>query len=478
MRIGRAEKRTEKIVGVVAVVAVVLSGSSYWTGSRVEQEFREGIAWAAGQGVAVSVVDYQRGVFGATARTDVVFQMPSLDDPSITESVTVPIVHEIRHGPLATLTAAARIHSEAQATEDSAAYFDEIFGGDPFEGKAPLVIDTVIGWAGGRHSRIVSPKFEAVIKEDQTRVSWGGLNGELSVSSGFARQKANIVMEGLSFFKSDEDMFQIGRLTLKADADRIEGFRFISVGTTDIVLDKFHFSGKSESGAVRRVELSNFHVVGEASVKDGALGAEVKFDAGSIVTKGDAQETVDGFRLVFSLENIDAKAYDAILQAVHDNEDPTPAMAAVFQEQSGILLQRKPVLLIKNASGRWPEGMVTGSFRIAYAGDGNPEDMSISSLSGDLQMEVPRALVIRHMSTQVAERITDSLEDGEENEVNVEEETKKQVDKQMAAMLAEGIFVEKADALTVDAHLQNGELNLNGKPKQIENLFKLIPPFF
>jgi uncharacterized protein YdgA (DUF945 family) len=165
---------------------------------------------------------------------------------------------------------------------------------------------------------------------------------------------------------------------------------------------------------------------------------------------------------------------------MHDNsqEDQALAMAAVFHEQSGALLQRKPVLLIKDVSAHWPEGMVTGSFRLAYAGDGNPDELSMSSLSGDLQLAVPRALVIRHMSLQESEQITDSLEDGEENEVNVEEETKKKVDEKMAAMLEKGIFVEKGDALTVDGHLRNGELSLNGKPQQLENLFELIPPFF
>ena len=478
MKIGRMEKRTEKIVIAVAVAAVVLSGASYWTGSRVEQDFRESIDWAAGQGVAVSVVDYQRGVFGATARTDVVFQAPSTEDPSVTESVTVPFVHRIRHGPLPALTAAARVHSEAQLTEDSAAYFNEIFGSDPFGGKAPLTFDTVIGWAGGRHSHIISPKFEAVVKEDQTKVSWGGLDGEISMTSDLTRQKANVVVQGLSFFKNDEDFFQVGRVTVKADASRAEGFKFINTGTTDIMLGELQYKGKSDNGAVRSVELKNFHVNGKASVKDGVMGTEVKFDAEKIITRGDAKEAVDGFKLTFLLENIDAKAYDAVLKAMHDNEDQAQAIASIFQEQGGILLQRKPVLLIKDAIARWPEGTVTGNFRVAYEGDGNLNELSMSSLSGDLQLEVPRALMIRHMSLQVSERITDSLEDGEESEVNVEEETKKQVDAQMAAMLEKGIFVEKGDNLAVDGNLRNGELNLNGRPQKLETLFELIPPFF
>ena len=469
---------TEKIVGAVAVAAVVLGGGSYWVGSQVEQGFRESVDWVARNGVTVSVVDYQRGVFGATARTDVVFQIPSAEDSSITESVTVPVVHSIRHGPLTTLTAAAHIHSEAQLTEDSIAYLNELFGGDPFEGRAPLVFDTTIGWAGGRHSRIVSPKCEAIIKEDRTKVSWGGSDGEIAMDSGLTRQEMKVVINGLSFIRNDEDVFRLGRVTLKSDMALVKGFERVYTGTTSIVLDKFHFRGKSENGAVRGVEFENFHVTGGTSVKDGALDMEIRFDADKIVTEGEAKEVVDNLKLAFLLENIDARAYDDILKAMYDQEDQEQEMTEVLQEQIRDLLQRKPTLFIKDASARWPEGMVTGSFRVSYMGEANPDDLSISGLSGDLQLVVPRALVIRHVNSQVSERIIDSLEDGEENQVNIEAETKEQVGKQIAALLKKGIFVEKGDTLSVDAHFQKGELNLNGKPQPIEALFELLPPFF
>jgi len=483
MRVGRAERRVEKIVGAVAVAAVVLGGGSYWTGSRVEQEFREGVKLAAEHGVAVNVVDYQRGIFGSTARTDVTFQVPSAEDPSITESVTVPIVHDIRHGPLPALTAAARIHSEAQTTEDNAEYLTETFGEAPSKAKSPLVFDVVIGWAGGRDLSVVSSKIEAEIKGIKIKKFHQSKSGE--GASGDSGWDADIVIGGPSFIKSNEDVINSDRIEFKSNMSTADGFKRVYTGTTNIMLEKFHFQGKDDNGAVRSVELKNFHVAGEASVKDGVLGTEVKFDADEIVTKGDGKEAVDHFKLKLQFENIDARAYDTILQTWKGNEDQAQAqaMAAVFQEQVGVLLQRKPVLSIKDASGHWPEGMVTGSFRIAYVGnvkhdDDKSESLPMSNLDSNLQMMVPRALVMRHMSAQASERITDSLEDGEEKEVNVGEETKKQVDKQMAAMLEEGIFVEKGDSLTVDAQLQKGELHLNGKPQQIENLFKLIPPFF
>jgi hypothetical protein len=387
---------TEKIVGAIAVMTVLVCGSSYWVGSQIEQRFREGVDWASGQGVTVSVVDYQRGVFGASARTDMVFQISSNEDSSDAESVTVPVIHSIRHGPLSALAAAARIHSEVQRTqltEDSIARLKEIFDGDPFF----PVLDTVVGWMGGLDYQLALPKVE-----------------------------------------------------------------------------KFHFRKKSDSGAVRGIELENVCVTVDASLKDGVLGTGVvKFDADRIIMEGETREVIDSPSLTFLLENIDTQIID----------DPWQTIVDVLGEQQGQTaaswLQLKPVFTIKDARARWPEGMVSGSFRIAYVGDASVgPGTPFGNISGDLQMILPRTLAIRHMSSQVSEEITDALEGGEENEVNVEKETREQVDKQMAAMLKDGIFLENGDVLSVDARLRNGELKLNGETRPVELLLELIPPFF
>jgi len=478
----------EKVVGTVAVMAVILGGGSYWTGSWVEQEFREGAAKATKQGaMTVNVVDYQRGVFGASARTDVVFMVPFGEDSSGAMSITVPVIHSIRHGPLPALTAAARIHSEMQLTEEILTRFSELFGADPFESKAPLTIDTVIGWGGEKRLHLVSPKFEALIKEDQTKVSWGGLNSEIVMSAGLTHQKGTLEIGGLSFIKNDDDVFQIGRITLKLDAARSERFEFISTGTTSIDLNKLHFRGIADNGAVRGIEFENFRIKVDASIKEGALGSELKFDADKIIVEGRTKETIERPRLTFQLENIDAGAYEAILQAMQktlgdqieqeDEANQGQAMDTVLQEQIKVLLLRQPALSIKEMSAQWPEGVATGNFRIAYTGDGNPhpDSQPLSSLSGDLQLSVPRALVIRQMSARISEEVADALEDGEENEINVGKKTQEEVDKQMAAMLKNGLFAEKEDTLTVDARLRGSELNLNGKVQPLEILLGLLP---
>ncbi|MDR2207654.1 MAG: YdgA family protein [Azoarcus sp.] len=394
MKVGAAGK----IVGVIAVLTVVVYASSYWVGSQIEERFRERVDRASGQGFRISTVDYQRGIFGATARTDVTFQSYSDEDSSETETVTVPVIHSIRHGPFSALFGAVRIHSEVQLSqlkEDSIEQLDEFFDGAP---PSFPELDTVIGWTGGLSLQITLPKAE-----------------------------------------------------------------------------KFRFRRMSDNGVVRNIELENVRATVDVSMKDDLLDTGVvKFDAGKIAMEGGMKETIENLSLTVQLENID------IFQVL---DNPWQAIMDIIGEQGQTAapwLQRKPAITIKDARGRWPEGMVTGSFRIAYVGDGNPNpdpDAQLRNITGDLKMELPRALAIRHMSLQVSEAIADdTLEEGEDNDVDIEQETKKQVDKQMDGMLKDGIFVEKGDTLSVDAHLQNGNLHLNGKDQPVEKLFELIPP--
>lgn len=487
-----------KIIAAIAVATVALTGASYLVGSRVEQEFREDVewlgshGWAADNNITINLVDYQRGVFAASARTDLVFQLPSQEDSSATEQVTVPVIHSVRHGPLLAMFSAARIHSEVQLTEEHIARITATFAANPFVGKSPLVFDTSLGWGGGVRSRVVSPEFEAVIKEDQTKLSWGGLDGKITLDSSLSWQEMDVVLDGLSLVRNDDDFFRLGRVAFKSDIALAEGFERVFVGTTGIVLDKLHFRERGENGAIRGTAFENFRIAVEASVKDGALGTEVKFDADKFIMENDTKEIIDAFKLTLLLENIDAKAYDAILLAMQknqgsqeeqlggeeDQEAIQQAAVAVLQEQAGALLQRQPALSIKEMNMRWPEGMMTGNLRIAYVGDGNPDNLSESNLSGDLQLTMPRALVIRHMTADTSRRIADTLEDGEENEVDVGKETTEEVNKEIAALLEKGIFIEKGNILSAEARLRNGILDINGKPQPLQSLFGLIPPFF
>jgi uncharacterized protein YdgA (DUF945 family) len=410
----------EKIIGAVVVVAIVATmfiGASYWIGGLIEQGFQEGVQHASKLGPRVTLVDYERGIFGATARTEI----GSEDAPSIAFN------HDIQYGHLPFLTPVARIHTEVLLPSLS-----EVPDGDPFDRKAPFVVDTEISWGGDQHHRLTSSKFDTDLGNNQTHVAWNGLDGEIEVSSGQLRLEMKL---------------DSGTLTLK-----------------------------EESGAVYDIEFEKLRADGKMSITGGVAGIETKFDADSIVVKAEHKETIRNVGLTLLCENIDMRVLSQIMQ----NEDEDESTESAEKEDKAILamlLQRKPSFSIKNIGASWPEGEASGSFRIAYVGSNPDKSAPENDLSGDLQLSVPRAVFLRLLNAQVADEVADQLQEGEVvSEESIAIETKQEVEKQFKSILERGIMLEKTPGtLTVDAHFQDNVLQVNGQSRPLLELISFFP---
>lgn len=468
-----------KVVGAVVVAAVVLVGGSYLTGSMAERGFREAAAKRNQNpyGVAVNVVEYKRGVFGATARTEVVLpaaaEGPAFPLP-LSEPLTVVFEHEITHGPLLTLVSAARVHTRLRLPDESAARLGELFGGDPFAGKAPLTIDTSVGWDGDVRNRILSPAFEATSKDEaKAKVSWGGIDGEFNLSSNLTRSDMNIVFAGFSLATADDkNKIRVGRATLKGDMDKGDGYEFIGSGSSILHLDQVAaIQSGGEDTLHLALDLGNLEMKTLTSLNDGVLEAEVRFSANRIAVEGETKETIEDAALTFAYTNIDAKALDIITQNARNGQDDEVREA--MQEQMGALLQRKPAIFVKDVSARWPEGETKLDFRLGYVGSG---DLAPTDFEAELHLSLPRALVVRLLGSQIYENVADNLEDGEASEENIQNLVKARVDRQIAVWAENNLLVEKEDgALRADAQFRAGALNLNGKEAPLETLWGLLP---
>lgn len=458
-----------KVVGVAVVAAVVLVGASYWTGSKAEQAFLDAAARENQYGITVNVLEYKRGVFGATARTEVAFpaEHPAF---SFFAPLTLVLEHEITHGPLLTLTSVARIHTLLRLSGDSATQLDEIFGGDPFAGKAPMTIDTSIGWGGTLRNRIFSPAFEGTTKDgNEVKVSWGGIDGTLAVNAALTRLDADITYAGFSMVKDDNNRLQLGRITFKSDMSKPDGYEFVGSGTSSVRMEQLVVRSSSEGAAY---DMENLEFKGNADVDgDGLLKTEIRFSAGKIAIDGEPKETIENAALTLAYENIDAKAFDAITKSVRAQDGKT------MKEQAAILLQRKPVIFIKDAFARWPEGETKLDFRLGYVGSGDLEKSPFAptDVDAELHLSLPRALAARLLSAQTYETVADNLEDGEASEENIQQLVKKQVDQQIADWAETGLLLDKDGTLRADAQFRQGALDLNGKETPLETLWKILP---
>ena len=417
----------KKIIGV-AVLAAVIIGGSFWTGWRTEQRFRDSIEEMDKLGVQVSLLDYRRGLFSATARTEVL--TPTFG--------TLSFSHSIWHGPLLAFASSASIRSELMLSENLTAQLRAAFGDDPFKGKTPLTVTSTFGLFGGNSFHIVSPKFEAVVEKDQTKLSWGGLDGKITLGSDYSKVKADVVLDGLSV-ESREIQIQMGRTSFQSDIKKPSGYEILYVGTSNLALDKlsFHATAK-ESDSIRALTVENFSSKNTTSINKGALDIKIQFGADTLDIDDKPEFSIKKLGLTFLYENIDGKAIEAF-----SKDSPHTDRQKTIQES----LLRKPSFSVKDVSATWPEGVTTGNFRIAYIGDGDIDKFSPADLNADLQISLPTALFHRLLADQFPVQ-ADNLN----------------------ALIEKGILIEKDGVLTIDASFKDNVLNLNGKQEPLEAL--------
>jgi len=438
----------KKIVAAVVLALAALIGSSYWVGKSTEKTFRENMEEIARHGGKVTITDYRRGFFGATARTDWVLVGPE------EESITLSFNHSIRHGPLLTLPATANIRSELMPSESLTALLVDTLGGNPFGSKTPLTIKSTFGWSGAHHAQITLPKFEI------PALSWGGLNGEITVNADRSILKVKVVMPGLSMIENNENQLQIGRITFQTNMRRAKGYEFVFTGTSHLVLNKFLLLMTENTGVTHGFAFENARAEASSTLKNVALNMQIRVSADSVAVGGKSETTIDKPKATFLYENIDPRALETILRVAQNQNEEELLLALAAQAEA--LLQRKPVLSIKDVSASGPEGATTGNFRIAYTGDGNLDQFSLADVVVNLQFSLPIAPINRLLEEQASQGYT--------------EKTKEYVS-MINAMINSGFLTEKDGILSANASLENSALSLNGQPKSLEVLQELLELF-
>jgi uncharacterized protein YdgA (DUF945 family) len=447
--------KKKTIAASTALLAVVFVGGSYWTGKSTERTFRDSMEEMANLGIKVTILDYKRGIFSATAHTEWVLPRSKEDQAALSFN------HSIRHGPLLALASSARIHSELTLSNESTALLIDTFGSNPFGSKTPLTIKTTFGLFGGNHTRIISPKLDAATGEDQTRFSWGGLDGEISLNSDYSKIKAKIVIDGLSVSENVQDQpnqnqLQMGRVTFQTNMKKPREFERLFVGTSKLVLNKLSFRDiDKNTGAINNFVLENVRGETGTAITNGGLDIKVRFDADTLMVGDKSETTINKPEVTLQYENLDAYVLETIARTAQNQEQEQTREATILalQKQMGTLLRRKPAFSASLKAGL-PEGATNGNFRIAYAGDATSQ-FSTNDLALDFQFSLPIAPISRLLEEQASRGAVEQAK----------------AEKQVASinsLIDKGVLVEKDGFLNVDASLKSGALSLNGRTESLE----------
>jgi len=451
--------KKKKIIGASVLAAVVFIGGSYWAGKSTENTFRKSMEEMADYGVKVTLLEYRRGIFSATARTEWVLSR------SGKVPLTLPFKHNIRHGPFLVLASAASIRSELMPSNELSALLVDTLGGDSFIGKISLTVKSTFVGGGEHYIRIVSPKFEAYAGENRALLSWDGLDGKITMDSGLSKIRAKVVINGLSTTESKDDLLRVNRVTLQTDMKKARGYEFVFLGASSLVLNKLSYQGTDENtGAIRAYAFENARGETGTALKNGGLNIKIRAGADALVL-GNSKATIHKPGATFLFENIDAQVLEAISRAAQaQNGESEREQNSIFslEEHVQSFLKRKPAFSIKEVSAGWPEGATTGNFRFAYTGDGNFDLFSLADLAVDLQFSLPLAPINRLLEEQASQGYS--------------EETRKQVEI-INSMINKGFLTEEDGVLSADASLNDGTLSLKGQPKSLEVLQELLEIF-
>ncbi|MDR2689655.1 MAG: YdgA family protein [Azoarcus sp.] len=445
------------IASVVIVAAVAAVGGSYVTGSQVEEGFREKLTetFKPASGITVQVVEYDRGIFGATARTQW-----SLSPAGKSSEVSFTVNHKITHGPLPAVSAFARIRSEPELPNEVASFVKSKFGDTPL-----LVIDSTLGWSGKVSHHFAVPKYEGD-EPGLGKVSWKGVEGDIALSDHGNRIQARIDVPGLSISEKNNNI-QIDNIVLEGEQSRTQQYRSIWVGSSAMEINKvaINLNDAPPFG------LDTLKVTSNAVLKGEVFDASVGLSAARLQVLG---ETVEQTGLTYGLENMDAAAFDKLMHAIEElqpNLDEQTVLPLLL-EQVPALLERKPAFVLRDIRAKFAEGEAKGDLRIAYVGAGKVDEFNpTTDLVGELHFSLPHALITRLAAEKLQQEVVEEEEDDDGDEViNFEE----QIEQQIAVLVDIGLLEKNNGTLSISASFKDGTFGLNGKTLTVEEAMELL----
>lgn len=440
------------IVGAGVIAGVAALGCSYYVGGQIEQSLEQATQeWSAQEGFAVSILEYERGIVGAKAKTQW-----SFDDED--EHFEIIATHDITHGPWARGQAGS-IDSRFPLPEDSDPDLQKAL-----QGRAALEMFTRIGWQGQTEHTFTSPEV-TVNFADGSDMGWGGLQAALSVSAERTAAQGWARMPALKLKSEDGSRLELQDTTLDFSGTIVAGHSFwdgpasMKVGSVRV----FEPEGASS------ITLQGVALDSTTSVREDMIDTSFKVHVANIDAPGYATSDM---QLHLSLKNIASSWLDQLLAWTQGNmQDDAHRMELL--RSLPVLLERKPEIAIERLAIRTPEGHSELSARLAYQGENTSTFDPLTDLYGSLRASMPQALLKMLMAEKVRSDYATLLEQlGQEmEEAALQAEVDDGVQKRIQGLLNNDIVRVQGDTFSAELEYSQGDIKLNGVSTSLQKLW-------
>lgn len=422
------------IAGIGGVVVVAAAAAAPWyVGQKAETGYQDMITQANAEGVVQLTTDsYTRGYGSSQVITRVTFA-----DPSIGVEDALVLVTDISHGILGVDTITR------PQIEDPALL--EFFGNDP---AGWPTLNAHVGLSGAVDGAFVVPEIKKAM-EDGAQIDLSRLELNFAVSGKADHVSVDFDWPGATIAEG-ESVVRFGQFSGKSQAKRLTDNVWIGDSKATLV----SISGNPPGEAP--FSLENLSITADTrEVSGGRVDSEFDMQLGRLqVADMDGQN----HRFRFSLTGASVAELDKLMGTLDEVSrmqsemtDPQAAMMRQFElfgrmaGEARALAQKGMSLALPELRVNTPQGALEGSFVMRHpeiAGEA-PESV-LQSLTGDLVLSVPRALI-------------EAL--GEEQMM------------QMEGLVEQG-FVNRTDShYRVEASLAEMMVNLNGQSIPVPPLF-------
>ncbi len=466
-----------RIVLAAAIASVILLGVPYYCGLRCEARFRSVVDELSKTSPRpLTLVSYQRGLFGATAET--VIDVP---DPAAVAAPSGPpstprrviLHHRIFHGPGLDGLRFARVVTTPELPDPLGATLAHLFKDRP-----PLTVTVDFGLDGSADGQVVSPAAATATTDATaagaapTQIEWAGLDGRFHLTPGATALTSHLTALRLSV-QAAVGQLVLDRMEETGDQRRGEtSGMWIGAGT--LTVDGIRLNAGPQAFRIDKLVMES-----RSDESNDLMTSTTTFSAGRAGVEGVGGRMIDRPSLRMVMSNLDAAALQEIRERVQEPEtQPAADVQARWSQLRGVLAplitrlaKRQPGFAIEELSFATTEGSAKLSGEIHYVGEGSLDTFAWQSdLAASAIVDLPAALFDELAAQSVRPKVRKDLAANAAANPAAASEAALDTHAHAVAAAMRQSFIDRnllkvaGDHVTATAELRAGVLTVNGQP--------------
>lgn len=452
----------KKFAILLLVLVVALLVAPGLIGFKVQSRHQQIITAMQQNGFEVVSDNYQRGWFGAKAKTEFKLALPS---GAKGKSLPFTMLSDIVHGPLSPDGGLALASMGTSFQVDGKALFPE---------DENTVLHSSVGLNGDGKTTVTIPALKLAGKPGRPEIQFSGADGVLLFDAGMTHASVDLKMPGLWVGGEKGESLQFTDVTLNSDTKSGLLGMFLGGGKFNVKQIDFKNPGKDFALKIDAITIS-----GDTSEQGGNLLFDVNYAVEAVTVNsavyGPAQ-------LDLSLDNIPAEVAASLQKQLSKmralkltKEQESMAVMSMVVGAAPDILKADPKLTVKRLFVKTPDGDIDGNLSVAANGLQWSEIANMQAvlkkIEADAAISLPEKLFRTVMGMQAKLALMRQIEQrkkmgheiAEPSPEELDKLSKEMVDQQLAFILQQELAKRDGTNISTNAKLGGGLLSVNGK---------------